>query len=112
MRFGIVSLQTKADLRQVLFDHDRLPSGKPIILEHYLKFVLLALAKQRMKAPPYAVLWNYLKPRRSFSPVAAKTEAAENRIVGEDRRRGSQGAAVAKIHFAGVIPGPTVMRLI
>src|SRR4051812_8867791 len=111
MRFGIVSLQTKADLRQVLFDHDRLRSGEPIVLQHHLKFVLLALTKQRMKAPPHAVLWNYLKPRRSFSPVAAKTETAENRIVRKDRGRGAQGAAVAKIHFAGVIPRPTVMRL-
>src|SRR6185437_14346911 len=43
--------------------------------------------------------------------LAAKTEAPEHRIIRNNRRGGSQRAAVAQVRLAGVIPGPAIERL-
>src|SRR5262250_796993 len=112
MRLGIITLQTKANFRQVLFGHDWLRCCEPIILQHHVKFVLLALTQQRVKPAPHAVFWDYRKTQRSLLPIAAKAEAAEHRIVRQDCRGSSQRAAVTEIYFAGVIPRAAMMRLI
>src|SRR5207248_8839169 len=77
-----------------------------------VKFVLLAFAKQRMEAPPYTILRNDLKTRRSFSPVAAKAKSPEHRIVCENGCGGAKRATVTEIYLARVVPGPSMMRLI
>src|SRR5438876_1480796 len=108
----VVALDPEAHVREIFLEHYGLRGREAICFQDHVKFVLLVLSEQAVQAPPHAVLWDHLKACRSFSPVAPKAEPTEDRVVRNDRRRRAERTAVAQVDFAGVVPGPSVVRLI
>src|SRR5262249_17271532 len=91
----------KTDLRQILFERNRLIRSKASALKNQADFAAL---ESRMKPAAQAILGNDFDRASLFVPIATEAETAKNGIVCENRGGGAQCAAVAQINFASKTP--------
>src|SRR5689334_334666 len=97
----VVCLQKEAQSGKIVFDFDGLCRRETVCVELQEDFSAI---HGNQNALAQAILWNNLKTISCFAPVAAKTKSTKDRIVGEDRDRRAQRAAVTEINLAGEIP--------
>src|SRR5215510_4073590 len=105
----IITLQFETNFSQILLQFNGSRSSEVIHVKYHVK---LFVAEKCMKSTTYSILWNNLDACCRETPIATKTEPAEDRIVCQNSCGGSQRTVVSKINFARVVPRPTMVGLI
>src|SRR5215510_3176984 len=107
--FRIITLQFEANFRQILLQFNGSRSSEVIHVKYHVD---LLVAEKCVKSTTYSILWTNLYAGCRETPIATKTEPAEDRIVCKNSRGGSQRTVVSKINFARVIPWTTMVGLV